>query len=125
MSFSSSSKEMPLRQHIEELRSRILRIVICVIIIIAFSMSFGIRPLVVGDSILAYYPYPDPFHNIAIQITKYMQETLLPHEVKLIQTAPGQAFFFSNICFCANWYYSLYANNCQGNIWFYFTRHRK
>lgn len=56
-------------------------------------MSFGIRPLVVGDSILAYYPYPDPFHNIAIQITKYMQETLLPHEVKLIQTAPGQAFF--------------------------------
>ncbi|HEX5920844.1 MAG TPA: twin-arginine translocase subunit TatC, partial [Nitrososphaeraceae archaeon] len=93
MSFSSSSKEMPLRQHIEELRSRILRIVICVIIIIAFSMSFGIRPLVVGDSILAYYPYPDPFHNIAIQVTKYMQETLLPHEVKLIQTAPGQAFF--------------------------------
>jgi sec-independent protein translocase protein TatC len=56
-------------------------------------MSYGIRPLVVGDSILAYYPYPDPFHNIAIQITKYMQETLLPHEVKLIQTAPGQAFF--------------------------------
>lgn len=93
MSFSSSSKEMPLRQHIEELRSRILRIVICVIIIIAFSMSFGIRPLVVGDSILVFYPYPDPFHNIAIQITKYMQETLLPHEVKLIQTAPGQAFF--------------------------------
>jgi sec-independent protein translocase protein TatC len=93
MSFSSSSKEMPLRQHIEELRSRILRMVICVIIIIAFSMSFGIRPLVVGDSILVYYPYPDPFHNIAIQITKYMQETLLPHEVNLIQTAPGQAFF--------------------------------
>lgn len=93
MSFSSSSKEMPLRQHIEELRSRILRIVICVIIIIAFSMSFGIRPLVVGDSILVFYPYPDPFHNIAIQITKFMQETLLPHEVKLIQTAPGQAFF--------------------------------
>jgi sec-independent protein translocase protein TatC len=56
-------------------------------------LSFGIRPLVVGDSILAYYPYPDPFHNIAIQITKYIKETLLPHEVKLIQTAPGQAFF--------------------------------
>jgi sec-independent protein translocase protein TatC len=93
MSFSSSSKEMPLRQHIDELRSRIIHIVICVIIIITFSMSFGIRPLVAGDSILSYYPYPDPFHNIAIQITKYMQETLLPHEVKLIQTAPGQAFF--------------------------------
>ena len=56
-------------------------------------MSFGIRPLVVGESILGYYPYPDPFHDIAIQITKYMQETLLPYEVKLIQTAPGQVFF--------------------------------
>jgi sec-independent protein translocase protein TatC len=77
----------------EELRSRILRIVICVIIISVFSMSFGIRALELDSSILIYYPYPDPFYNIAIQITKYMQETLLPPEVKLIQTAPGQAFF--------------------------------
>ncbi|MDQ3838548.1 MAG: twin-arginine translocase subunit TatC [Thermoproteota archaeon] len=84
---------MPLRQHLEELRARILRILVSIIIIITFSMSFGIRPLEVGDSILAYYPHPDPFHNVAIQLTKYMQETLLPHEVRLIQTAPGQAFF--------------------------------
>lgn len=93
MSFSSSSKEMPLRQHMEELRSRILRIVICVIIITVFAMSFGIRSIELESSIIIYYPYPDPFYNIAIQITKYMQETLLPPEVKLIQTAPGQAFF--------------------------------
>jgi sec-independent protein translocase protein TatC len=93
MSFSSSSREMPLRQHMEELRSRILRIVICAIIITVFSMSFGIKALELDSSILIYYPYPDPFYNIAIQITKYMQETLLPPEVKLIQTAPGQAFF--------------------------------
>jgi sec-independent protein translocase protein TatC len=93
MSFSSSSKEMPLRQHMEELRSRILRIVICIIIITVFSMSFGIKSLELESSIIIYYPYPDPFYNIAIQITKYMQETLLPPEVKLIQTAPGQAFF--------------------------------
>jgi sec-independent protein translocase protein TatC len=93
MSFSSSSREMPLRQHMEELRSRILRIVICVIIITVFSMTFGIKALELDSSILIYYPYPDPFYNIAIQITKYMQETLLPPEVKLIQTAPGQAFF--------------------------------
>jgi sec-independent protein translocase protein TatC len=93
MSFSSSSKGMPLRQHMEELRSRILRIAICVIIITVFSMSFGIRAFELDSSIIIYYPYPDPFYNIAIQITKYMQETLLPPEVKLIQTAPGQAFF--------------------------------
>jgi sec-independent protein translocase protein TatC len=93
MSFFSSSKGMPLRQHMEELRSRILRIAICVIIITVFSMSFGIRAFELDSSIIIYYPYPDPFYNIAIQITKYMQETLLPPEVKLIQTAPGQAFF--------------------------------
>ena len=93
MSFSSSSKGMPLREHMEELRSRILRIAICVIIITVFSMSFGIRTFELDSSIIIYYPYPDPFYNIAIQITKYMQETLLPPEVKLIQTAPGQAFF--------------------------------
>lgn len=93
MSFSSSSKEMPLRQHMEELRSRILRIVICVIIITVFAMSFGIRSIELDSSIIIYFPYPDPFYNIAIQITKYMQESLLPPEVKLIQTAPGQAFF--------------------------------
>lgn len=93
MSFSSSSKEMPLRQHIEELRSRTLHIVISVIIVTVFSMSFGIKTLELGGTVLVYYPYPDPFHNIAIQITKYMQETLLPPEVRLIQTAPGQAFF--------------------------------
>jgi sec-independent protein translocase protein TatC len=84
---------MPLSKHIEELRSRILHVVISVIIVTVFSMGFGIRPLELGDSFLVYYPYPDAFHNIAIQITKYMQETLLPPEVKLIQTAPGQAFF--------------------------------
>ena len=93
MSFSSSSKEMPLRQHMEELRSRILRIVICIIIITVFAMSFGIKSIELDSSIIIYFPYPDPFYNIAIQITKYMQETLLPPEVKLIQTAPGQAFF--------------------------------
>ncbi len=90
---SSSSEEMPLRQHIEELRSRILRIAVSVIVVTVFCMSFGIRPLVLGDSILVYYPYPDPIHNIAIQVTKYMQETLLPPEVELIQTTPAQAFF--------------------------------
>ena len=93
MSPSSSSREMPLRLHIEEMRSRIIHIVMFVIIITIFSMSFGIKPFELGNSLLVYYPYPDPFHNIAIQITRYMQETLLPPEVKLIQTAPGQAFF--------------------------------
>jgi sec-independent protein translocase protein TatC len=64
-------------------------------------MSFGIKPIIIdldGDNnnannLKLYYPYPDPFKNIALQVTKYMESTLLPSEVKLIQTAPGQAFF--------------------------------
>jgi sec-independent protein translocase protein TatC len=96
---------MSIHEHIDELRSRILRIIVCVVILTIFSMSFGIKPFVLhysdnddnnnsNNNILQlYYPYPDPFNNVAIQLTSYMQKTLLPSEVKLIQTAPGQAFF--------------------------------
>jgi sec-independent protein translocase protein TatC len=99
----SEAGMMSLHDHIDELRSRILRITICVVILTIFSMSFGIKPFVLHYSIndnnnnnyilRLYYPYPDPFKNIAIHLTSYMQKTLLPSEVKLIQTAPGQAFF--------------------------------
>ena len=96
---------MSIREHIDELRSRLLRIVISIMIITIFSMSFGIKtftlyyPMVDNNNnnssngIQLFYPYPDPFHNIAIQITSFMEKTLLPPEVDLIQTAPGQAFF--------------------------------
>src|SRR5919107_2449896 len=100
------SSEMSIFGHINELRSRILRIVISLVIITVFSMSIGIKPITIdldgGDdnnnnnnanNLKLYYPYPDPFGNFALQVTKYMQNTLLPSEVKLIQTAPGQAFF--------------------------------
>jgi Twin arginine targeting (Tat) protein translocase TatC len=100
-----SAGMMSIHEHIDELRSRILRIIVCVVILTIFSMSFGIKPFVLhysdnddnnnsNNNILQlYYPYPDPFNNVAIQLTSYMQKTLLPSEVKLIQTAPGQAFF--------------------------------
>jgi sec-independent protein translocase protein TatC len=97
------SSEMSIFGHINELRSRILRIVISLVIITVFSMSIGIKPITIdldggnnnnnANNLKLYYPYPDPFGNFALQVTKYMQNTLLPSEVKLIQTAPGQAFF--------------------------------
>ena len=100
------SSEMSIFGHINELRSRILRIVISLVIITVFSMSIGIKPITIdldggsdnnnnnnANNLTLYYPYPDPFGNFALQVTKYMQNTLLPSEVKLIQTAPGQAFF--------------------------------
>jgi sec-independent protein translocase protein TatC len=98
------STEMSIFEHINELRSRILHIVISLVIITIFSMSIGIKPITIdldgndnnnnnANTLKLYYPYPDPFGNFALQLTKYMQNTLLPPEVKLIQTAPGQAFF--------------------------------
>ena len=83
---------MTIREHLEELRIRVLRVAISIIIITIFAMSFDLRPIDF-DGVQLAYPYPDPVHNISTRLTFYMQETLLPEGVDLIQTAPGQAFF--------------------------------
>ena len=99
-----SSSGMSIAEHFDELRIRIIHIVICIAIITIFSMSFSIKstilPLSVPaqdggpqENLKAYYPYPDPLNNVALQLTSYMKDTLLPTGVKLIQTAPGQVFF--------------------------------
>ncbi|HEY7569946.1 MAG TPA: twin-arginine translocase subunit TatC [Nitrososphaeraceae archaeon] len=84
------SADMTMYEHINEMRGRIFHIAICIAIITIFCLSFGLKPL--NGSIL-FYPVPDPVNNIAVQVTSYMRDTLLPPEVKLIQTSPGQAFF--------------------------------
>jgi sec-independent protein translocase protein TatC len=95
---------MSVAEHIDELRIRIIRIIICIAIITVFSMSFGIKIAVIPigfpsqdagqqNYLKLYYPYPNPFDNIALQLTSFMKDTLLPSEVELIQTAPGQVFF--------------------------------
>jgi sec-independent protein translocase protein TatC len=84
--------QMTIREHLDELRIRVLRVAVSIIIITIFAMSFDLRPIDFGGVQLAY-PYPDPVHNISTRLTFYMQESLLPEEVDLIQTAPGQAFF--------------------------------
>ena len=108
-----SSSGMSIAEHIDELRIRTIHIIICIAIITIFSMSFGIKTVVLPvmlpsienasqqnnntnnnfTNITLYYPFPAPFDNIALQLTSFMQATLLPSEVKLIQTAPGQVFF--------------------------------
>lgn len=98
------STGMPLGKHFSELRSRLIRIVITVIIITVFLMTVGFNEYninqvnndaeeSVNNKFIIYYPKPDPFNNTATQIALFMSNTLLPKEVKLIQTAPGQAFF--------------------------------
>lgn len=99
-----SSSGMSIAEHFDELRIRIIHIVICIAIITVFSMSFSIKSTNLPISLPAqdgstqenfkfYYPYPDPLNNVALQLTSYMKDTLLPTGVKLIQTAPGQVFF--------------------------------
>ncbi|MFL6510934.1 MAG: twin-arginine translocase subunit TatC [Nitrososphaera sp.] len=83
---------MTLREHVEELRARTLRVAVVIIIITIFAMTFDLRPIQI-NGITLVYPYPDPLHNLSVRLTFFMQDTLLPEEVSLIQTAPGQAFF--------------------------------
>lgn len=86
------SEIQEISKHLDELRSRILRIVIVVGIITVFILTFHIYPVEIGG-IQLYYPTPEPLDNIAAQITNYMKDNLVPEQVQLIQTAPGQAFF--------------------------------
>ena len=100
-----SSSGMSITEHLDELRIRMVHIVICIAILTIFAMSFGIKAAVLPielpsldiagnhNHLMIYYPYPDPFNNVALQLTAFMKDTLLPPEVKLIQTAPGQVFF--------------------------------
>jgi len=81
-----------INRHFEELRKRLLRIVLVLVIITAFILIFHAEPIQVGQ-ITLYYPSPEPLDNIAAQITNHMKHNLVPEDVQLIQTAPGQAFF--------------------------------
>ena len=81
-----------INQHLEELRKRLLRIVLVIGIITTFILTFHAEPIQIGQ-ITLYYPTPEPLNNIAAQITNHMKVNLVPEDVQLIQTAPGQAFF--------------------------------
>ena len=78
--------------HLEELRKRLLRVVIVIGIITVVVLTFHAESINIGEVTL-YYPSPDPQNNIAAQLTNHMRENLVPTDVQLIQTAPGQAFF--------------------------------
>ena len=78
--------------HLNELRKRVLRIVIVVGVIAVFLMTFHLETMTYSGIVL-YYPTPEPLNNIAAQLTDYFRTNLVPTDVQLIQTAPGQAFF--------------------------------
>lgn len=86
------AEEMTLFEHINELRARIVRVAIAVIAMMMFSMTFSLQSFEYAGVQLVY-PYPNPVQNISAQIMLYMQDTLVPENVTLVQLAPGQAFF--------------------------------
>jgi len=86
------SEIQEINKHLEEVRRRILKIVIVVIAITAFLLAFHAEPIeILGVEL--FYPTPQPLDNIAAQLTDYFRVNLVPESVQLIQTAPGQAFF--------------------------------
>ena len=84
--------DMPLQSHLNEFRSRMIRAFAAILIGTIFAATFGIHSFEFNGYTI-YYPFPDPLNNISIQLTYFMRDTLLPENVQLIQTAPGQAFF--------------------------------
>jgi len=81
-----------INRHLEELRKRVLRIVIIVLAITVFLLTFHAEPVEIAG-ITVFYPILEPLDNMAAQITHYLRISLVPENVQLIQTAPGQAFF--------------------------------
>ena len=86
------SEIQEINKHLVELRKRVLRIVIVIGVVTVFLLTFHAEPFEFAGLAL-YYPTPEPLHNMAAQITNYMKINLVPEDVQLIQTAPGQAFF--------------------------------
>ena len=73
-----STSGMSITEHFDELRIRLIHIVICIAIITIISMSFGIKTAIIPialpsqdagqqQNLTLYYLFPDPFNNIALQ----------------------------------------------------------
>ena len=81
-----------INEHLQELRKRLVRIVLMIGGVGGFLLMFHLEPFQISQVTL-YHPIPEPTHNIAAQITNHMRINLVPEGVQLIQTAPGEAFF--------------------------------
>ena len=85
-------KERSFIDYLQEIRIRIIRIVLAVVLVTILCMILTINMFDFNGYKIPF-PYPDPSNNIAIQVIITMKENLLPENVTLIQVAPGQAFF--------------------------------
>lgn len=86
------SKTVTMLDHIEELRKRLAYCIITIGIIAAFSFAFRLERTTINGYVI-YYPYPDPFNNLTMQVLELLKGSLLPEGVKIIVTEPAEAFY--------------------------------
>ncbi|MBP2624883.1 MAG: twin-arginine translocase subunit TatC [Nitrosopumilaceae archaeon] len=81
-----------IKKHLHELRKRLFKIIISITIITILILTLHINT---DDyrNITIVYPTIEPFNNISIQLINHLKSKLIPENVELIQTSPGQAFF--------------------------------
>ena len=99
-------------QHLEELRKRLLRIVLVIGIITVFLLTFHAEPIQVGQFTL-YYPTPEPLNNIAAQITTHMKENLVPEDVQFNSDSSRASILCTSVHCSTSRNYSWNANNHQ------------
>jgi sec-independent protein translocase protein TatC len=83
---------LPISKHLEELRIRIVRITVVIIIIAVMNITLTVRFTTFNDIMIPYL-YPEPMSSISIQVINYMSKTLVPDNARLVQLVPGEAFF--------------------------------
>ena len=85
------SEDKPFVKLLYELRVRLTRICIVMIVLVSVCMTLGVTVIKFGGYSL-FILYPDTFNSLSIQVISQMKNDLLPNNVSLIQTTPGQAF---------------------------------
>ena len=84
-------KQVSFLEYTGELRSRIIRIFVAIVIVTIFCLSFGISIYDLNGYEIPL-PHPDIWNNISVQTIHLMKSNLLPQNVNPIQLTPQGPF---------------------------------
>lgn len=84
-------------EHLQEFRDRAVKAIFTVAVIVAGSFALTIKQTEI-NGYPVYYPFPDPFHNVAALFLQKLQRDLLPPYVKVIVTTPWDALIALFYC---------------------------
>ena len=136
-----TSAELPITGHIDELRRRGIRTLIVLTIITIICLSFGLKSFTVVLSLPPgisspnftsdsrstdpsvvfrfYYPYPNPFENIAVQLTLLLKEYVIATRSQVYSNSPRTSIFCPNSYFAALEHNVFNPNNSERIFCFY------